>query len=188
MASFAEAPQPLNSASLGGLFYEFLKVSLFGFGGGIVLAHRGAVERRRWLTESEFADAVTLCQFLPGPNVVGIAICTGAKTRGLSGALAAFAGFALVPGALGFALALIYLGQTRIPVVQSILAGISPAAAGLMIGTGLRLLKPHRRHAPTILIAALAFAGLAIAKLPLLSVLVTVAPLSVAIAVFRARR
>jgi len=176
----AEASQPLARASLGELFYEFLKVSLLGFGGGIVLAHRAAVERRRWLTEGDFADALTLCQFMPGPNVVGIAICVGAKTRGALGALTAFAGFVLLPGAIGFALALVYLGQTRVPLVENVLRGISPAAAGLMIGTGLRLLKPHRRDLRTILFAALAFAGLAIVKFPLLLVLATLAPLGVA--------
>jgi hypothetical protein len=44
----------LARASLGSLLYEFLKVSFLGFGGGIVLAHRAAVERRRWLTEGDF--------------------------------------------------------------------------------------------------------------------------------------
>ena len=179
-----EPAQPLTRASLGALFYEFLKVSLLGFGGGIVLAQRAAVERRRWLSEADFADALTLCQFMPGPNVVGIAVCVGAKTRGLLGAIVAFAGFALVPGAIGFALALVYLGQTRIPLVQNILRGISPAAAGLMIGTGLRLLKPHRHDPRVILFAALAFAGLAIVKFPLLLVLLTLAPLSVAATLF----
>jgi chromate transporter len=176
----AEASRPLARASLGALFCEFLKISLLGFGGGIVLAHRAAVERRRWLSEGEFADALTLCQFMPGPNVVGIAVCVGAKTRGLSGALVAFAGFVLLPGAIGFAFALLYLGQSQIPLVQNILRGIAPAAAGLMIGTGLRLLKPHRHDPRTILFAALAFTGLAIVKFPLLLVLLTLAPLSVA--------
>jgi chromate transporter len=169
----------LAHASLGSLFYEFLKVSFLGFGGGIVLAHRAAVERRRWLTEGDFTDALTLCQLMPGPNVVGIAVCVGAKTRGLAGALASFAGFALIPGIVGFALALLYLGQTGIPLVENVLRGISAAAAGLMIATGLRLLRPHRRHVPTLLFAALAFAGLAIARFPLLVVLLTLAPLSV---------
>jgi chromate transporter len=184
----AEVSQPRVPASLVGLFYEFLKVSLLGFGGGIVLAHRGAVERRRWLTDAEFTDALTLCQFMPGPNVVGIAVCVGAKTRGLIGALVAFAGFVLIPGALGFALALIYLGQTKIPLIQNILGAISPAAAGLMIGTGLRLLGPHRHSARTVLFAALAFAGLAIAKFPLLLVLLVLTPLSVAATAFNQTR
>jgi chromate transporter len=174
-----EAP-PLARASLGALFCEFFKISLLGFGGGIVLARRTAVERRRWLTDGDFVDALTLCQFMPGPNVVGIAICVGTKTRGLAGAITAFAGFAVLPGLIGFSLALLYLGQTQIPLVQNILSGISAAAAGLMIGTGLRLLWPHRQDPRVIALAALAFAGLAIAKFPLLLLLLALAPLSVA--------
>jgi chromate transporter len=188
MALAAEALEPINRASLGALFYEFLKVSLLGFGGGIVLAQRAVVDRRRWLTDAQFTDALTLCQFMPGPNMVGIAVCVGAKTRGLSGTIAAGAGFVLLPGALGFALALAYLGETRIPLIQHILNGISAAAAGLMIGTGLRLLRPYRRHVPTVIFAVLAFIGLAIAKLPLLLVLAILAPLSIAVAVFERRK
>lgn len=169
-------------ASLPALFCEFLKVSLLGFGGGIVLAHRAAVERHRWMTEADFADALTLCQFMPGPNVVGIAVCVGAKTRGAPGALTAFAGFAMLPGVMGFTLALLYLGQTHIQLVQNILSGVSAAAAGLMLATGLRLLRPHWRNPRITTFAALAFAGLAVARFPLLLVLAVLAPLSVAAA------
>jgi chromate transporter len=179
MPSLPQAPPLSPRASLGAVFWEFLKVSLLGFGGGIVLAHRAAVERRHWLTDAEFTDALSLCQFMPGPNVVGIAVCVGAKTRGLPGALTAFAGFALLPGVFGFGLALLYLGQTQIPLVQHTLSGISAGAAGLMIGTGLRFLKARWRDLRTVAIAGLAFAGLAIAKLPLLLVLLILAPLSV---------
>jgi chromate transporter len=178
----SDASEPLLPASLGGLFIEFFKVSLLGFGGGIVLAHRAAVERRRWLTDAEFADALTLCQFMPGPNVVGIAVCVGAKTRGALGALTAFAGFAVLPGVIGFTLALIYLGQTRIPLIQNILGGISAAAAGLLLATGLRLLRPHWRNPRVVAFAGLAFAGLAVARFPLLLVLAALAPLSMAAA------
>jgi chromate transporter len=175
----AERP-PLARASLGALFYEFLKISMFGFGGGIALARRITVEKRCWLGDADFVDALTLCQFMPGPNVVGIAICIGTKTRGLAGAITAFVGFAVVPGAIGFTLALFYLGQTQIPLVQNILSGISAAAAGLMIGTGLRLLAPHRRDPRIMGFAALAFAGLAIVKFQLLLLLLVLTPLSVA--------
>src|ERR1700731_3617795 len=76
---------------LGTLFIAFLKVSLYGVGGGggLVWSRRIAVEQRRWITEQDFADIVSLCQFLPGPNIVGIAVCVGAKLRGAVGAIAA---------------------------------------------------------------------------------------------------
>jgi chromate transporter len=177
-----EAPPPglAPRATLAALFYEFLKVSLLGFGGGIVWAHRIAVERRAWLSEDEFADILSVCQFMPGPNIVGIAVCTGAKLRGLSGAIAAFCGFALIPGAAGFALALVYLDHTRLPLLQNILRGISATAAGLMIGTGLRLLKAQHFRPMALLFAALAWTAIVVGKLPLLIVLLGLAPLSVA--------
>src|SRR5580704_14201407 len=89
---------------LAALFIAFLKVSLCGFGGGLVWARRIAVEQHQWLSEEEFADIVSLCQFMPGPNVVGIAVCVGAKLRGLIGSTAAVCGFVLIPWAAGFSL------------------------------------------------------------------------------------
>ncbi len=172
-------PSP-RRVSLGTLFVECLKLSFLGFGGGIVLAHRAAVEKYAWMSEVEFTDALALCQFMPGPNVVGIAICIGTKTRGFGGALTAFTGFAALPAAVGVALGVLLFGQTQLPVVQDALRGISAAAAGLMIATGLRLLRARRRHLPTLALAALAFAGLAVARFPLLLVLAVLAPLSAA--------
>ena len=75
---------------------------------------------------------------------------------------------------------MLLLGQAELPAVQHALRGISAAAAGLMIATGLRLLRARRRHVPTLALAALAFAGLALARLPLLLVLLALVPLSVA--------
>src|SRR6202022_4740894 len=95
--------------SLGALFIEFLKVSLFGFGGGLVVAHRIAVEQRRWISEQEFADILSLCQFMPGPNIVGIGVCVGAKLRGSVGAIAAASGFVLIPWTIGFSLGVLFL-------------------------------------------------------------------------------
>ena len=175
------APARLNRprVALRALFWEFLKVSLFAAGGGIAWAHRVAVDRRGWLSNAEFTDIVSLCQFMPGPNVVGVAVCVGAKLRGAAGAVAATAGFVVLPGVAGFAIGTWLFRHTGIAMLQHILMGISAAAAGLMIATGLRLLRAYRRQPPALLIAALAFAGLALAKYPLLVVLVACAPLDI---------
>ena len=52
------------------LFLGFLFVALSGFGGVLPFARREFVERRRWLDEREFADAVAVWQLLPGPMIV----------------------------------------------------------------------------------------------------------------------
>ncbi len=52
----------------GSVFLAFLGLGLTSFGGPI--AHlgyfrRAFVEKRRWLTDADYADLVALCQFLP---------------------------------------------------------------------------------------------------------------------------
>ncbi|HYM72874.1 MAG TPA: chromate transporter [Stellaceae bacterium] len=168
--------------SLAALFVGFFKVSMLALGGGLAWAHRAVVDQRHWMSEEEFADTVSLCQFLPGPNIIGIAVCVGARLRGARGALAAAAGFTLIPGVAGFALGALYLRHAYLPVLQNILGAVSAAAAGLLIGTGMRLLRPHRTRWTAMLFAALAFAGMVIIKLPLLFVLVGLTPLSIAAA------
>ena len=52
------------------VFRVFLQLGLTSFGGPV--AHIGYFRRefvaqRKWLEESEFAQLIALCQFLPGP-------------------------------------------------------------------------------------------------------------------------
>jgi chromate transporter len=170
--------------TLGALFFGFLKVSLCGFGGGLVWARRIVVEQRRWMDEQEFAETLTLCQFMPGPNIVGITVCVGSKLRGPVGAATAVAGFILLPWMVGLSLGALYLQHAHLAVLRNILSGVSAGAAGLLIATGMRLLLPHRGRRAALLFAALAFAGMAFTKLPLLAVLLGLAPLSIAVAGF----
>jgi chromate transporter len=174
--------------SVRALFIAFLKVSFFGFGGGLVWARRIAVEQRRWISEEEFADIVSLCQLMPGPNVVGIAVCVGAKLRGLIGTIAAVSGFVLMPWVIGFSLGVLYLQHTHVAVLQNILGGVSAAAAGLLIATGIRMLMPHRNRPQALAVAALAVGGMAFTRLPLLAILFSLAPPSIAIAGFEKAR
>jgi len=179
-----------ETVPLGALFIAFLKVSLYGVGGGggLVWSRRIAVDHHRWITEQDFADIVSLCQFLPGPNIVGIAVCVGTKLRGTVGAIATVAGFLLIPWTIGFALGVLYLEHAHDPVLQNILGGVSAVAAGLLIATGIRMLLPHRGRPAALLFAALAFGLMGFGGLPLLVVLFGLVPLSIAAAGFQSAR
>jgi chromate transporter len=168
--------------TLGALFLAFLKISMYGFGGPIVWARRILIEERHWLSDSEFADILSFCQFLPGPNVLSLTVCIGAKFQGPAGALAALAGFILLPWTVGFALGLMFLSYAQTALLQGVLRGVAATAAGLIIATGIRLLLPHRHRPVALAFAALAFVGLGVAKLPLLIVVVGLVPLSIAMA------
>jgi len=190
MATAAKREHAGEVVSLGALFAAFLKVSLFGVGGGggLVWARRIGVEQHQWITEGEFADIVSLCQFMPGPNIIGIAVCTGARLRGARGTLAAVAGFLLIPWVVGFTLGVALLQHAHLPVLRNILGGLSAAAAGLLIATGIRMLMPHRGRAAALIFAGLAFGLMAVGKLPLLLVLFGLLPLSIGVAGLEHRR
>ena len=182
MTQTIELGSSIERVTLAALFLGFLKVSLLGFGGGLVWARRIVVEQRRWVDDQEFAEILTLCQFMPGPNIVGITTCVGSRLRGAVGAIAAVAGFILIPWTIGLSLGGLYLRFAHLAVLRNILGGLSAAAAGLMIATGVRLLIPYRSRRTALLFAALAFTGMAFVKLPLLVVLLGLAPLSIAVA------
>ena len=171
-----------EQVALAALFVGSLKVSLLGFGGGLVWARRIVVDQQRWLDDQQFAEILTLCQFMPGPNIVGITLCVGSRLRGPLGAVSAVAGFILLPWTVGLSIGGLLLQYAHLPVLQNTLGGISAAAAGLMMATGMRLLLPHRNRRTALLFAALAFTGMVFVKLPLLVVLLGLAPVSIAVA------
>jgi chromate transporter len=181
MTDVMQAQKVQQAVRLRALFRGFLVISLCGVGGGsgIVWARRIAVDNRRWIDDAEFADIISLCQFMPGPNIVGIAVCVGAKMRGAIGSAAALSGFLVIPWTVGLSLGLLYFRYAHLAALRHILAGMAAASAGLLVATGLRLLTPHRRRPVALLVASLAFSLTVIVQLPLLAVLLCLAPLSI---------
>lgn len=97
-----------TAGSVREVFAAFLKLGLTSFGGPI--AHLGYfrrefVERRAWMGESQFAQLLALCQFLPGPASSQLGFGIGLLRAGWAGALAAFIAFTLPSALLLFALA-----------------------------------------------------------------------------------
>jgi chromate transporter len=165
------------------LFVAFLGVGLTGFGGVLPWARRMLVEERRWLGADEFTDVLSLCQFLPGPNIVNVAVTVGGRFHGARGALAAVVGLMAAPFAIVVALGALYTSYGHVPAVESTIRGASAVAAGLLV----KMARTGLTRSSAALVAAAAFGGIAIARFPLLAVLGVVAPLSVA-AVWRSVR
>jgi len=176
-----------GSAGLFDLFVAFLQISLSGFGGAINWAHRALVEKRRWMSDEDFTETLGLCQFLPGPNIVNFAMCLGQRQHGLTGALAALAGVMAVPLAIFIVLGAFYTQFGSMALIHGVLSGISAAAAGFMITVGIRLARPHRGRALSLLFGSAAFLGMGLLRFPLVDVMLALAPASIAIAWARQR-
>jgi chromate transporter len=121
------------------LFRGFARVGLSGFGGVLPWARRLLVDTERWLTAEEFNVLLGLCQFLPGPNVINLAVAVGVRFCGWRGAVAAALGLMLGPFLIALLLGVLYARYGEIPAVQSVLYGVTLVGAGLIIATGLRM-------------------------------------------------
>ena len=175
------APPPAGAASptVGALFRGFLSLGLMGFGGVLPLARRMLVEDRRWLGAAEFADLLGLCQFLPGGNVINLAVAVGLRFRGVAGAAAALAGLLAAPSVVVVLLGTVYDRFADDPRVRHAFAGLAAAAAGLLVGLAAKLAWPLLRQPVPAGLAALCFLAIAVLRVPLLPALLALAPLSV---------
>lgn len=160
------------------LFLGFLKLGAIGFGGVGPLARRIVVEERRWLDEAEFAALLGLCQALPGANVCNFALMLGDRFCGPSGGLCALAGLLVAPLAVLLVIASFFAAFAHHPDLRAALAGAAAAAAGLALGTALKMLKNLPRTPLLLGVAAVAFVAVALARLPLPLVLGVLAPAS----------
>lgn len=107
--------QKTPTGSVVEVFAAFLKLGLTSFGGPI--AHLGYlrrefVEHRAWVGESQFAQLLALCQFLPGPASSQLGFSIGLLRAGWAGAVAAFLAFTLPSALLLFVFAALLPGLT----------------------------------------------------------------------------
>lgn len=178
-ASSGRAHPPIGPLTL---FLAFSEVAISGFGGTLAWAHRVLVERRRWLSEQEFLEYLALGQLLPGPNVANVAVMVGHRYAGYPGAAASIAGLTTIPFVLMIVVALLYQRYGTLPVVQQALTGMSAAAAGLVVATGVKMATALPRRWRPWLFASLAFAAVGALRYPLLGVLGVLGPFAVAAA------
>jgi chromate transporter len=169
------------------LFLCFLEVGLSGFGGALPWVRRGLVEKRGWLTEQEFAEVLSLAQFLPGPNSANVAMYVGNQFAGWQGALAGFCGLMLAPSVIALSATALYGHFGEVGPLRAAIGGVSSAAAGLVIATGLKMARPLWPHPEAILFAVLGFLLVGPLGWPLVPVLLVLVPISITAAALAAR-
>jgi chromate transporter len=99
----------------------------------VVVAHA-------WMTETEFADAYTLAQAVPGPNILIVSL-VGWHVAGVAGALVALVAMCGPSSVLALLVAR-SLGNSRVVFWRRRLqAGLAPLSLGLMFATGVVLAR-----------------------------------------------
>ena len=139
----ADEPRAGYQASLATVLREWGRIGCVGFGGPpahIALLRKLCVDREHWLSATEFEDAVSACNLLPGPASTQLAIFCAWRVRGRLGALAGGAAF-IVPGLiLILTLSVLFLAG------GAAAAAIGPWLVLVLLGCGLTELAIRHSH------------------------------------------
>ncbi len=135
------------------LFLTFLRLGLTSFGGPV--AHLSFfrsefVERKKWMSEKDYADLVALCQFLPGPASSQVGLAIGYYQRSYLGAIMAWLGFTL-PSAL--LMIMFALGISHYEIPNGALLGLKLVAMAVVAQAVLGMGRSFCREYKTQMVA-----------------------------------
>lgn len=142
------------------LFYTFVKIGLFSFGGGygmLSVIQGEIVTRHAWLSSSEFADIVAVSQMTPGP--IGINSATyvgytavvnggGSELMGVLGSLTASVAVMLPSVVLMLLVSRFFMKYSRHSSVEAVFEGVRPAVVGLIASAALLLMTEDNFGSP----------------------------------------
>lgn len=130
------------------LFWSFLKIGAFTFGGGyamIPLIEREVIDVRRWIERSDFLDLLTLAQSAPGPIALNTAVFVGYKVRGVRGAVASILGIIIPSFCVVLLIAILFADIRHNAWVDAAFRGMRPAVVALIVAPVLSLTRNLHR-------------------------------------------
>ena len=149
------------------IFFTFLKIGAFTFGGGyamIPLIQKEAVEHHHWVTDADILDIVAIAESTPGPIAINAATFVGYQTKGFSGAVAATLGVVLPSFVTIFAVFHVLQAFQNAPVVEYAFNGIRVGVLVLMLKALLKMFKTNPKGALPYTIMGAAFVLTALLK------------------------
>lgn len=147
------------------LFFTFFKIGLFSFGGGygMLPLMEQEVLANNWLTESEFLNFVAISESTPGPIAINMATFIGTSQGGIIGALFATLGTITPSIIIILLIVAVFKNFLKSDAVKSVLGGIKPTVAGLILSTGVFMgIKNFLPNIQAFTVAGISYKSLAV--------------------------
>lgn len=124
------------------LFFSFLKVGLFSFGGayGAIPLIRDVVLSHGWMSEEYLTYMIAVSESTPGPIMVNMATFVGSTQAGFFGAALATFGVVLPSFCVILLITAILKNLTDNKYFKAVLQGLKPCIIGIILATGLHLI------------------------------------------------
>lgn len=119
----------MDNPSLSEITRVFLKLGTTAFGGPaahIAMMRTEVVEKRKWISESEFLDLIGTTYLIPGPNSTELAIIIGYRLGKLKGLILAGLAFILPAFFIVLGISVLYESYGSLPDVTGMLSGMRP--------------------------------------------------------------
>lgn len=119
-----------------------LRLGTLGFGGPVALVgymHRDLVEQRKWITEADYKEGLTLAQLMPGPLAAQLAIYLGYVHYGILGATLVGVGFVLPSFVMVVALGWAYQLYGGLQWMQAVFYGVGACVIGIIVISATKL-------------------------------------------------
>lgn len=152
----------MSAPSLKKLAGVFFRIGNTTFGGGLVtitVLGRELVERRKWITASDYEVAFAVARVTPGTSIIAFCAAAGWLILGLAGAVAAV--FALTAPTAIFAVLLLQGMESGAshPLVMGAVSATVAAVSGMMGATVLIIVRPFSKGFIPILRTAIIGGG-----------------------------
>lgn len=129
------------------MFITFFKIGAFTFGGGyamIPIIQEELVDKKKWIDDDEFMDAIAVAQGSPGPVAVNTSIYVGYKIKGLPGAISATLGTVLPSLLIILAIAMFFYQYRENAIIDKVFLGIRPAVVALILSAVYKMMKKSK--------------------------------------------
>ena len=147
------------------LFFTFMKIGMFTFGGGyamISVVENACVEDKHWITHDDMMNITVIAESTPGPIAINCATFVGYKKQGLIGAAVATAGMILPSFLIIYLVARFLDSFLEISWIAHAFEGIKLAVGILIIDAGVKMLKQIPAKPVPRMVMACAFAAMLI--------------------------
>lgn len=142
------------------LYYTFLKIGAFSFGGGyamLPLIEKEIIYNNNWIDHGSFIDIIATSQMTPGPIAINSATFIGYKIGGVLGSVVSTIGVITVPVILILVISKFVAKFKKSKMVESIFTGLRPALVGLILASAYSVGKTAIFNVSSFLIALFIF-------------------------------
>jgi chromate transporter len=167
----------------------FGEISMTAFGGAqVVRMRRAATRERRWLTDEEFLEMLSVANVVPGPTPINTATLLGLRMCGVPGALVAFLACTFPAFFILLGVGWLLATYPTLSWLHGAVVGCAAAAAGMTIANAIEMTKRFAGKLLELGFLAITFVTVVLFRVPIEIVLLGYVPLSMLIRLVLTRK